>query len=143
MPSRGTKRILIALGVLGVVSIVAIAALGAVIYFALDKKQYDAKMDEGIAFGKTTDQRGCMQEGLARAKKMSGYDINQLTANQAFVEQCLKLSRPAAGFCDDVPPIWNLSDSKWEQKQCEKVGLDVLRTGCRPVFVAKESFCRF
>jgi hypothetical protein len=131
------------IGGVSTVAIAAIAVLVFTIYLAADKQQYDAKVDEGSGFGKTTDQLSCMQEGLARAKKMTGHDISQLTINQAFVEECLKTSRPTVSFCDGVPSMWKLSDSEWEQKQCEKIGLDVLRTGCRPVFAAKESFCRF
>lgn len=140
-----TKQILVAFGIVALVFVVGIGALiGVVIYFASDKdyqRQYDAKQAEGREFGKTTEQRGCMEEGLKRAKVVKGYNINQVMYIKGFVEECLKAGRPTQGFCSGVPSKWSLTSSDWEQKQCDKLGMDALQTGCKAVFDVKVDFC--
>lgn len=140
-----TRQILIAFGIVALLFIVGIGALvGVVIYFSSDKEytqQYEAKQAEGLEFGKTTDQSGCMHEGLTRAKVVKGYNINQVMYIKGFVEKCLESSRPTQGFCNGVPSKWNLNSSDWENKQCDKAGMDILQTGCKGVFDVKVDFC--
>lgn len=140
-----SRQILIAFGIVALLFIVGIGALvGVAIYITSGKEytqQYEARQAEGREFGKTTDQQGCMQEGLKRARAMKAYNINQVMFNKAFVEECLQTSRPTQGFCDGVPSQWNPNNSDWEEKQCAKAGLDDLQTGCKAVFDVKVDFC--
>ena len=106
------------------------------------KRDYAAKESEGRELGKTLDQAGCIKEGLARSKTMTRFEIARAVENQAFVEGCLKSSRPTSGFCKNVPSFWKLQDTEWSDRQCERAGLDDMRTGCVGVFEAQVSFCR-
>ena len=140
-----TKQILIAFGIVALLFVVGIGALiGVVLYFTSGKdfdQQYEVKKVEGREFGKTTEQQGCMQEGLKRAKTIKAYNINPVMFNKAFVEECLKASRPTQGFCDGVPSKWNPTSSDWEVKQCDKIRMDELQMGCKAVFDVKVDFC--
>jgi hypothetical protein len=123
---------------------VVVAGIILVVHFESgeSKRGYEAKEIEGREFGKKTDETGCMNEGLARAKGMKAWEVSSNVDNQAFVEECLKSSRPITGFCDNVPSVWKLKDNDLEREQCEKVGMDVFQTGCTAVFHARLSFCR-
>ena len=139
-----TKKILIALGI-GVLIIVTplAVALGWAIYRSFDKeasRAYEAKEAEGREFGKTTDQLGCMKEGLARAKDPS---INFSLNNGAFVRTCLESSRPVPGFCDGVPrrTLLNPQDYEWTAEQCQGIGMDDRKTDCSWVFHQQVQFC--
>lgn len=137
-----------------IVGVVVVLALGvafcALIVFGFayylstgDRKgEYEAREAEGRELGKTTDQAGCMKEGLARAKGIKLIELNRAISNQAFVEECLRAARPTEGFCDGVPEIWKLQDSEWSKKQCERLGMDELRTSCTTVFKAKANVCQ-
>jgi hypothetical protein len=106
------------------------------------KGEYQAREAEGRELGKTTDQAGCMKEGLARARGIKLLEINRALSNQAFVEECLGSARSTAGFCDGVPESWKLQDNEWSKKQCERLGMDELRTSCTTVFRAKANACQ-
>lgn len=140
-----TKQILIAFGIAAFVIVGGLVALVAgVLYFTSDKdfdRKYEASKVEGGEFGKATDQQGCMQEGLKRAKKMNIFNINQLMINKGFVSECLTASRPTPGFCNGVPSKWTSGFTEWEEKQCKKVGMDDVQTGCKSVFEEKVEFC--
>src|SRR5258708_6658095 len=122
--TRRTKLILAASGI--IVFLVIGAIVAAVILFVFHfesgefKRGYEAKKIEGREFGKRTDQTGCMNEGLERAKGMRALELSRNVDNQAFVEECLKSSRPIAGFCDGVPSAWKLKDNDLDREQCEK-----------------------
>ena len=140
-----TKWIVGVVVVIAFVIVVGVAVLVAFVYFMSSgdmKGQYDAKQLEGREFGKTTDQAACMKEGLERAKGIKLLEINRAVNNQVFVEECLKSASPTSGFCDGVPAIWKLQDDEWATKQCEKAGLDELRTSCTTVFKAKLNVCQ-
>lgn len=142
---RITRQIVIAFGIVVLLFVVVVGAIvGFGIYMTWDKdfsKKYEAKQAEGREFGKQTDQKGCMEEALSRSKAMGFADINEITLNGGFVEECLKASRPTPGFCDGVPSKWSPNDTEWSRKQCEKAGLDDIRTGCVSVFKEKIDFC--
>lgn len=99
-------------------------------------KQYEAA---GLEFGKTTDQQGCIDEGLRRGKTSSITDFS--LAVSTFTESCLKNAKPVADFCAGVPGFWSLKDTEWGVEQCQKAHQDEVNTGCMHVFQAKHSFC--
>ena len=143
--THNTKWILGCLGVLGFFVLCGIVGIVLLVHF-LDtpesKRAYEAREIEGREFGKTIDQPGCVKEGLARAQKMTRFEISRAVENEAFVEGCLKSSRATSGFCNGVPPFWKLQDNDWTKEQCERVGMDYMRTGCTAVFDAKITVCR-
>lgn len=131
---------------IGMFVIVPVCVVGVLVTFVLltsskeSKESYAAKEAEGREFGKTTDQAGCMKEGLARAKQIKPLDINQNADNQGFVGECLKSSRQIPGFCDGLPPWWKFDDDDWAFEQCDSIGME--RVSCSGVFQAKLDACR-
>jgi hypothetical protein len=143
--THNTKWILGCLGLLAffvICGIVGIVVLVRTLDTEESKREYAARESEGREFGKTMDQAGCIKEGLARSKKMTRFEVARAVANQAFVEGCLKSSRPTSGFCNDVPSFWKLQNTAWPDRQCERAGLDNMRTGCVGVFEAQISVCQ-
>lgn len=134
--------VLVVIGFLGVIGVAAIGGLVYYVYKGPGSGEYEIRQVEGREFGKTTDQEGCMKEGLERSKGIRLLEINRGISNQAFVEECLKSARPTSGFCDGVPAIWKLQDDEWSSKQCENAGLDEVQTSCGAVFQAKLNFCQ-
>lgn len=147
-----TKKILIMLGIGGLSFVVLIVVfIGLAFYLSSDlesdkvfQRESQAKQVEGRELGKTTDQQGCMREGLTRAKTMSTFEFKRGQINSAFVSACLESSRPAAGFCDGIPQrsfTAPSADYDWITEQCDKIGMDHVKTGCIAVFQTRIKFC--
>jgi hypothetical protein len=147
-----TNKILIALGI-AVLSfgVLIVAFVGLAFYLKSDlesdknfQRESAAKQAEGREFGKTTDQQGCMREGLTRAKTMSTFELKAGQINSAFVKACLESSRPALGFCDGIPErslTAPSADYDWITEQCDKIGMDHVKTGCIAVIRTRIQFC--
>jgi hypothetical protein len=130
-------KIVIAVIVVSLILLVALVAL--VIFIGSDKdyaRQYSAALAEGREVAKQTDQEGCIQRGMARLKGVADPTVTQLAANDAFMSECLKLSRSSTAFCDGVPSV---PYQDWIAIQCEK--LQRSDQICFGVFDAKHSFC--
>ncbi|MCA1592149.1 MAG: hypothetical protein LC754_05765, partial [Acidobacteria bacterium] len=56
-------------------------------------------LTEGSEYGKTTDNQGCLTEGVARHRQSQGF--GDLIKTNLFLRACLDASRPTPGFCDD------------------------------------------
>jgi hypothetical protein len=139
------KKFLIGCGCLALIVVVAFASvIGYLMYSESDpdyQRELAAKKAEGLEFGKTTDQNGCIQEGLTRARRMTAFEITPGVANEAFVQTCLRSSRPTTDFCNGVPGYWSLKTSEWGDDQCEKARMNPFQTGCKSVFSAQVSHC--
>ena len=96
---------------------------------------------EGREFGKTTDQQGCMDEGVRRSRSAGVLDISAGMGLAVFVDSCLKSSRPTANFCDGVPSFWSMEDSEWAMAECKKEGADPEKTACIHIMKRKHQFC--
>jgi hypothetical protein len=96
---------------------------------------------EGRNFGLTIDNNACIEEGVSRAKNIRSTEVLKVAVMEAFVEQCLKTSRPVNNFCDSVPYIWGVGD--WRKKQCINAGMQETETACESVFVRKRQYCIF
>ena len=83
---------------------------------------------EGREFGKTTDQNGCMEKGLALP-----HDFIDKTS---FTSGCLRTSRPVTDFCRGVPYF----ERQWADEQCKNVGDN--KDSCIQAFEAKRHLCR-
>lgn len=95
------------------------------------RKRDQAEIDGrkyGREFGKTTDQNGCMEKGVALP--------NGFFKKWSFTSGCLRTSRPSPDFCKDVPGY----DYKWGDEQCKKVGDN--KDSCIQAFYSKQFFCR-
>jgi hypothetical protein len=96
---------------------------------------------EGREFGKTTDQQGCMNEGVQRSRSAGLLEISAGIELAVFVDTCLAASRPTPNFCDGVPSFWSPEESKWEMAECKKAGVDPEKTACIHVMKRKHQFC--
>ena len=141
---KGTK---VALGVGCGVLIVGVLAAAVGGYFALNYlegtigesvKQFDV---EGRDYGKTTDQQGCINEGMKRSKSVGLIDFNGALALTTYVDACLEASRATPNFCDGVPSFWSMKESEWGADLCRKAGIDPEKTGCVHVTKRKHQFC--
>jgi hypothetical protein len=146
-------KILIALGFGALSFVVLVAVLAGVAFYIHSDLESDrdfqheseAKRAEGQEFGKTTNQQDCMSEGLTRARAMSTFEFKRGQIKSAFVRACLESSRPVAGFCDGLPQRSLTApgaESDWITEQCDKVGMDHVKTGCIAVFLTRLQFCK-
>lgn len=137
------KVLLIGGGALVLVGIVCAVAIGVWLVKAGTRlaKEADQQAAEGRSFGHTTDQRGCLDEGLRRAKTFRGIDIASLVANQTFVQKCLGSSKKTDGFCEAVPSRFGASRDDWMKNECAKVKMSPLGTGCMAPFKAQIEYC--
>ena len=137
------KVLLIGGGALVLVGIVCAVAIGVwlVNSGARMAKEADKQAAEGRSFGFTTDQRGCVDEGLRRAKTFRAIDIASLVVNQTFVQKCLGTSRKTDGFCEGVPSRFSANDDDWMKSECKKVNMSPLGTGCMAPFKAQMEYC--
>ena len=96
---------------------------------------------EGREFGKTRDQRACMDEGMRRSKSVGVIDMGAALALATIVDACLENSRPTPNFCDGVPSFWSLKETEWGKVECRRAGIDPEKTGCIHVTKRKHQFC--
>lgn len=80
-------------------------------------------IEQGMVFGKQTDQAGCLDEALARYRANRGMASSMATS--MFVQGCWRSSRSTPGFCDHVPhPFHVLRSARWQKEQMRRMGLD-------------------
>ena len=99
---------------------------------ALKQKTAQAKAD-GAAFGKTTDQNGCIEKGYLLEAPTDSFDMS----SQKFLNECLNASRPSTDFCEGVPFVF---DRQWFDEQCKKVGHN--DDSCINALIAKRNYCQ-
>ncbi|HEY0461394.1 MAG TPA: hypothetical protein VGC97_19825 [Pyrinomonadaceae bacterium] len=119
------------LAVVGVVSLWEYA--GAKLRSPEIRKINDKGIADGIAFGKNTDQNGCLEKGFTLEEKNNSFDLS----NDYFLEKCLIASRPTPNFCTGVPFV---SGGRWEENECQKIGRDTAQ--CLAAMSAKRNYCR-
>src|SRR4051794_34625054 len=100
----GWLKALLIVAIVVVVLVVGVVGVG-VFYVMRNKDAWLARgkevAEEGRNFGKTTDNQGCVDEGLSRYKREPGF--TSILTNSIFMRMCLESSKPTAGFCNDVP----------------------------------------
>jgi len=81
------------------------------------------QIEQGEAFGKQTDEQGCLDEAITRYKANRGFSGSISTG--LFLRSCLEASRPTPGFCDQVPKQSDiLKSARWQIEQAKKAGID-------------------
>lgn len=142
MVDKVIKRIIIGVSI-GVAIVAVLTVIVVVWSFTRSGKESSRKVDErrqeGVEFGRTTDQRGCINEGLKRGQNLKIIDIAGQVENQFFVEGCLQASRATPGFCDGVPSSFKDILTDWAEKQCEKI--DVPSNICEGIIEEQIEFC--
>ena len=95
--------------------------------------------DEGVAYGRRTDNEGCLNEAVARQARGGGF--GDMIKINLFMRACLEVSRPTPGFCDDVPRQTEFMKAVgWQQRQCQRYGLSVEKQ-CGQLFQQVQQFC--
>ncbi len=93
---------------------------------------------DGISFGKTSDNKGCVKEAFQRHDLCKTYRCH--VKNNIFLTSCLDRSPKTIGFCRDVPRKRNLLESKkWRDEQCQIMGKDTPH--CRKLHGLIQSRC--
>lgn len=142
MIQRLTRRIILALLIVAAIVIIAFVVTIASWLTGSGKKssqQTAVKMQEGAEFGKTTNQQGCIDEGLKRNSKLGLFDFDAQGANEDFVLGCLPASAASPGFCDGVPSGVKNIFVDWTEKKCEKINMP--RPICTGIFDQQIRFC--
>lgn len=141
--TKGVKIFLgVGCGLLAVVVVVIIIGVLALNYLERTVGQSMEKYaNEGREYGRTTDQQGCMNEGMKRSKSVGVLDIGGALELSTFVDACLETSKPTSNFCDGVPSFWSMEETEWGAAQCRKAGIDPEKTGCVHVTKRKHQFC--
>jgi hypothetical protein len=109
-----------------VILIVAIVACGIGGIFLLGlSKEPDRVENEGMQFGKHTDQHGCRDEALRRFRNaVRSYDLIKRREVQFFIDGCFQTCRPTPDFCQAAPTEDGFfAVRQWSQAQCQKEGL--------------------
>ena len=103
----------------------------------------DKQKREGVNIGRTSDQAGCLSEGLKRSKIVTiGSPLNDQIGLKYFLKGCLSETRPTKDFCETVPARYNLPViDDWESRKCLEAGLSRLTSGCVHVFAEQINFC--
>ncbi len=95
--------------------------------------------EQGKAYGNTTDNQGCVDEGVKRYKEAPG--VTSVLSNSIFMPACLSVSRPTPGFCDEVPKQMEfIKAAEWKRKQCREAGLQG-DSNCQNLFTPVQQFC--
>jgi hypothetical protein len=136
-----TGKIVIAAVVCAVLIIAGTVGLGAYLWSRHGRgliENNERQHEQGLAFGRQTDESGCLNEAVARYKRNSGFTGAMPAA--LFVQACLRSSRPTAGFCDQVPkPFDVLRATPWKLEQSRRVGIDHPYGG--QIFVLQQAHC--
>ena len=101
--------------------------------------EMEATGEEGRAFGESTDQQGCVDEGMRRVE---GKDSLAAIAPVGFVSACLQTAAESEGFCDDVPEATDIFDSAlWPSQRC--TGMDTgSDEGCQAMMQVVMGYCQ-
>ena len=134
----------IAIGCIAAVVLVgAIAAcgVGGIFWLGLSG-EVDKAENEGLEFGRRTDQRGCQTEALRRLRAaIRGGDLIKRREVELFAYGCFESSRAAPDFCTGAPKEDAFFVVRaWSQEQCEKEGFGS-DDACMDVFTAVSNVC--
>jgi hypothetical protein len=132
----------------GFILVAALIARGSFLFvhFRVDdnyRKSVAEKEIEGANFGKTTDEAGCLSEGLKRSENITLVSpmVDQAKLEH-FVKGCLPVSRPTKDFCEQVPADYALPVIEhWKSRKCLEAGLGEASSGCDYVFEQQINFC--
>jgi hypothetical protein len=138
----GWLKTLLIVAVVLVVLVIGVVGAG-VIYVMKNKDAWMARAKEvateGKNYGNTTDNQGCVDEGLSRYKKDPG--LTSVISNSVFMRTCLEASKPTPGFCDEVPKQMEfMKAAEWKLKQCRLAGLQS-DNNCQNLFTPVQQFC--
>jgi len=136
-----TAKVLIVLGVCVFVGVLAVVGAGVYWWTHHSRELIQAgenAMKQGSAFGKNTDNQGCLDEALSRYKQNKGLGGGISTG--LFLTSCLNDSRPTPNFCDDVPrPTEFIKAAQWQLRKCAEAGIP--DQYCRQLYGQVQQYC--
>ena len=122
---------------LGCLAVAAVIGGAVYVYKKVDTPEQAAKRkkatEDGLEFGKTTDQDGCMQKAFTLEVPQDVFDIS----NSSFIRSCLGASRKTENFCDGVPILFS---RKWVEGECKASGHET--RACDAAYIEKLDHCR-
>jgi hypothetical protein len=93
---------------------------------------------EGIDFGKSTDNEGCLAESLHRHDTCGTFPCH--LRNNLFLFGCLEESIATPGFCHDVPAKTEFAKTvTWRVSKCFETGRE--GSYCPQLFGTLQRFC--
>jgi hypothetical protein len=98
-------------------------AVGGIFFLGLTSVA-DKAEQQGIEFGRQTDQRGCQTEGLQRLRAaIKSNDLLKRREVQLFLYGCFQTCRVATGFCVNAPKEDSFAAVEtWAKDQCQQEG---------------------
>ena len=101
----------------------------------------EAAVAEGEAFGATTSQDGCVDEGLRRLDACGDLEVMCQAMNTVWTQACLGSAAPVAGFCDGVPSTDDIMETAtWRTSRCIDEGY-AEDTRCQNIVSAIQEHC--
>ena len=105
------------------------------------REQGEAAMAEGRAHGATTDQEGCVRDGLTRQLACGELEVMCQAMAALWGQACMESAAPVEGFCAGVPPTSEImASSQWRIEQCDAQGHSG-NTQCAQFFSAVQEHC--
>ena len=141
-PPPAARRGCLRVGLIGCGGVAVLVVVGIVAWLVWWNRNSDditasagAAARDGARFGLVRDEAACFDEARRRAAA-AGTTLADNFAVGAFARACMEYSRPAAGFCDSVPPIASIRrTAEWVQQRCGTDG------GCRNVSQVVQQYC--
>ena len=128
----------------GLLLVLVVASVATLVYVA---HKYGPAMveagkqsfEEGRAYGRATDEQGCVDESVARHKRAEG--LTGAINTSLFMRSCLDVSRPTPHFCDAVPQrIEFMKSARWQLDECKRYGLST-ESQCGQLFQQVQQYC--
>jgi hypothetical protein len=85
-----------------------------------------ATLGEGSRFGKGKSRQDCVTEAVLRLKRGSSLiGFTEEIKGELFLEECLRVASPVAGFCDGIPPKSDVDKTTaWRDETARRYGLE-------------------
>ena len=128
----------------GLLLLLLAASVGVLVYVAMKHgpgmvEAGKHSLEEGAAYGRGTDEEGCVDEAVARHGRADG--LTDLINTNLFLRSCLEASRPTPRFCDSVPQrIEFMKSARWRLDECKRRGLSP-EEQCGQLFQQVQQYC--
>lgn len=123
------------------VGAVVACGVGGIFWLGLSS-EVDKAENEGLEFGRRSDQRGCQTEALRRLRAaISGGDLIKRREVELFAYGCFESCRVTPDFCGGAPKEDAFFAVRaWSREQCQKEGFGS-DDACMDVFTAVSNVC--
>lgn len=128
----------------GLLLVLLVAAVGTLVYLGVKHgpalvESGKHSIEEGQAYGRATDEQGCVDEAVVRYKRAEGF--SGILSTSFFMNSCLEVSRPTPNFCDAVPRRSEfIRGAQWQADECKRYGLKPEQQ-CDQLFQQVQQYC--